>query len=318
MHIFDSEATTEPGRGMEVSMRGVEELLKSGFILLDKSAGPTSHQLTAWVREMFGVDKLGHGGTLDPFATGVLPLLFGKTMKLTSRILTHDKTYIAVMRFSTPCSREELEQALESQRGKVYNIPPEISAVKVQVRTRSIDKVEIIDINEEFAILEIECEAGTYVRTMARDIGLLLNQKVELRELRREYSGEFSLAQSVNVQQVADAYWLWKEQGDDSALKRILHPVERLLDSLPKVIIKDGAIGAICHGAPLHRPGIVRIAEGISAGDEVLLESLKGEAIAIATLERDSDKMSDLTHGEMARPNTVLMDQETYPRQWGS
>lgn len=318
MHVFDAEATTEPGRGMDVNSRGVEDLMKSGFILLDKSAGPTSHQLTAWVRKMFEVDKLGHGGTLDPFATGVLPLLFGKSMKLTSRILTHDKTYVAVMRFSSPCSREDLEQVLQSQKGKVYNIPPEISAVKVQVRTRRIDEVEILDHNDEFAILRIECEAGTYIRTMARDIGLILNQKVELRELRREKSGNFSLDESVNILQVADAFWLWKENGDDSALKKIIHPAEKLLESLPKVVIKDGAIGAICHGAPLHRPGIIRIEQGIQAGEEVLLESLKGEAVAIAVLDKDSDKMSELTHGEMARPKTVLMDAETYPRQWGS
>ncbi len=267
---------------------------------------------------MFGVEKLGHGGTLDPFATGVLPLLFGKSMKLTSRILSHNKTYIAVLRFNSPCSSEDLRQALDCQIGKVYNIPPEISAVKVQVRTRTIEEITILDQNGEYAVLKIECEAGTYIRTMARDIGLLLDQKIELRELRRVRSGNFSLEESVNIQQVADAYWLWKESGDDSAIKRIIHPVERLLDSLPKVVIKDGAIGAICHGAPLHRPGIVSIDEGVGSGEEVLIQSLKGEAVAVATLEKSSDEMPSLNQGEMARPNTVLMNQDTYPRQWGS
>jgi len=318
MHLFDPDATTEPNRGLEVSARGVEDLLGSGFILLDKAAGPTSHQLTAWVRDMFGVDKLGHGGTLDPFATGVLTLLFGKTMKLTSRILSHNKTYIAVLRFSSPCSKEELVSVLENQIGRVYNIPPEVSAVKVQVRTRNIESIDILDQNEDFVILKIDCEAGTYIRTMARDIGLMLDRKIELRELRRVRSGDFSLEESVSIQQVADAFWLWKENGDDTSLKKIIHPVERLLDSLPKVVIKDGAIGAICHGAPLHRPGIISIEEDLEAGTEVLLQSLKGEAVAIAKLELSSNDMVGINQGEMARPNTVLMNQDTYPRQWGS
>ena len=82
-HILDADASTNPSIGGEPDSRDVMERLASGFILLDKPAGPTSHQLASWARDMFGLERLGHGGTLDPFATGVLPLMAGKAMKLT-------------------------------------------------------------------------------------------------------------------------------------------------------------------------------------------------------------------------------------------
>ena len=100
-------------------------------------------------------------------------------------------------------------------------MPPEISAVRVQVRTRKISKFDILDFDGTSLLTHIECEAGTYVRTMARDLGLLLDTPVELKELRRPKSGEFSLIQSITMQQLADAYWLWKEKGEEDAMLHI-------------------------------------------------------------------------------------------------
>jgi tRNA pseudouridine(55) synthase len=95
--ILDNDAETSPDHGSVPAERSIEQLFDSGFILLDKAPGPSSHQVSAWARDMMGLEKLGHGGTLDPFATGLLPLLAGKAMRLTGRILTHDKSYLAVL-----------------------------------------------------------------------------------------------------------------------------------------------------------------------------------------------------------------------------
>ncbi|MGB1491315.1 MAG: PUA domain-containing protein, partial [Candidatus Poseidoniaceae archaeon] len=84
---------------------------------------------------------------------------------------------------------------------------------------------------------------------------------VELKELRRPTSGEFSLNQSITMQQLADAYWLWQEKGEEAAMLRILHPIEDMLSDLPRVVVKDGAAAALSHGAPLLRPGVVSIDE---------------------------------------------------------
>ena len=196
MIVLEKDAKTSPDHGTIPSERTIEQLLESCFILLDKSPGPSSHQVSAWARDMMGLEKLGHGGTLDPFASGLLPLLSGKAMRLTAKILTHDKSYLALFKFGKELGRDEIENKMGMLTGKVYNVPPEISAVRVQVRTRKISKFDILDFDGTSLLTQIECEAGTYVRTMARDLGLLLDTPVELKELRRPTSGEFSLSQS--------------------------------------------------------------------------------------------------------------------------
>ena len=316
MIILDDAAETSPSHGCKPEDRSIDQLLESGFILLDKAPGPSSHQVSAWARDMMGLEKLGHGGTLDPFATGVLPLLAGKAMRLTGRILTHDKSYLAVLKLGKDVELSDLEEKMSLLTGKVYNVPPEISAVKVQVRTRRISRFEILDVEETSVLTHIECEAGTYVRTMARDLGLLLDTPVELKELRRPSSGEFSLSNAVTMQQLADAYWLWKEKGESEAINRILHPLEDMLSEVPQIVIKDGAAAALSHGAPLLRPGVVSIPEDLGVGSEVLLVTIKGEAVALANLVQPSKVIPEMTQGEVAKPNCVLMKEDTYPRSW--
>ena len=316
MIVLDAEAVTSPDHGVSPGDRTIDQLFESGFILLDKAPGPSSHQVSAWARDMIGLEKLGHGGTLDPFATGLLPLLSGKAMRLTGRILTHDKSYLAVLKIGREVEKTELEENMAKLTGKVYNVPPEISAVRVQVRTRKISRFEILDFDGTTVLTHIECEAGTYVRTMARDLGLLLDSPVELKELRRPSSGEFSLKQAVTMQQLADAHWLWKEKDDSSAIQRILHPVEDMLGGVPRIVIKDGAAAALSHGAPLLRPGVVSIPEDLGVGSEVLLVTIKGEAVALATLVQPSKVIPEMTQGEVAKPNCVLMKEDTYPRSW--
>jgi len=316
MIILEKDAKTSPDHGTIPSERTVEQLLESCFILLDKSPGPSSHQVSAWARDMMGLEKLGHGGTLDPFASGLLPLLSGKAMRLTGRILTHDKSYLAIFKFGKEFDRDELEEKMAMLTGKVYNVPPEISAVRVQVRTRKISKFDILDFDGNSLLTHIECEAGTYVRTMARDLGLLLDTPVELKELRRPTSGEFSLNQSITMQQLADAYWLWQQKGEEDAMLRILHPIEDLLSDLPRVVVKDGAAAALSHGAPLLRPGVVSFDEDLKVGSEVLIVTMKGEAVAIAKMSQNSKVIPDMNQGEVAKPNCVLMKEDTYPRSW--
>ena len=316
MIILDADAVTSSDHGCAPADRSIEQLFESGFILLDKAPGPSSHQISAWARDMMGLEKLGHGGTLDPFATGLLPLLAGKAMRLTGRILTHDKSYLAILKIGREVERTELDEKMSQLTGKVYNVPPEISAVRVQVRTRKISRFDILDFDGTTILTHIECEAGTYVRTMARDLGLLLDSPVELKELRRPSSGEFSLSQAITMQQLADAYWLWKENGDSSAIIRILHPVEDMLSGVPKIVIKDGAAAALSHGAPLLRPGVVSIPDDLGVGNEVLLVTMKGEAVALANLVQPSKVIPEMTQGEVAKPNCVLMKEDTYPRSW--
>ena len=289
---LDKEAKTDDAIGAYPDQKSIEQRLESGFFLLDKGAGPTSHQVAAWVRDMLELPRLGHGGTLDPFATGVLPLMAGKAMRLTKQILEHNKTYIAVFSFKSEVDQEALSDVMEQLKGRIYNVPPEISAVRVQVRTRKIYDFTLLDQSTKHMVARIRCEAGTYIRTMARDMGLLLDQPVELKELRREDSGRFKLDECVQLHEIADAIWLWKECNDGEALSRMLHPTEKLLADLPRIVVKDSAVAALAHGAPLLRPGLVSIPDDLSPGQNVLVTSIKGEAVCFVKVNTDSDSIS--------------------------
>lgn len=318
MHLLQSDVSTNPAHGTLPDERDLEALMRSGFILIDKPAGPTSHQLAAWARDLFGLDRLGHGGTLDPFATGVLPLMAGRTMKITNKVLKHTKSYIAVFRFKTVPDSTELASAMAQLTGRIYNVPPEVSAVKVQVRTRRIHTFEQLDMVGQDLVARITCEAGTYIRTMARDLGLMLGGPVVLKELRRETSGLYRLEHCITMDQLADAVWLWKECGEEGALRNVIHPIEKLLVDVPSCTVKDSAVAALTYGAPLLLPGLVSVPSGLKKGSELLVKSLKGEAVAFVTLKVDSDSIPSLENGEVARPSAVLMDTDVYPRRWPS
>ena len=153
--VLDESAVTDDAIGTYPDQKTIEQRLESGFFLLDKGAGPTSHQVAAWVRDMLGLPRLGHGGTLDPFATGVLPLMSGKAMRLTKQILEQNKTYIAVFQFKNEISGEDLEEVMHKLTGRIYNVPPEISAVRVQVRTRKIHDFSLLDQHEKRIVARI-------------------------------------------------------------------------------------------------------------------------------------------------------------------
>ena len=302
--------------GIDPENLSIEQRLASGFILLDKPPGPTSHQIASWVRDLLGLERLGHGGTLDPFATGVLPLMAGKSMKLTKGILKTDKTYIAVLKFAQETNTESLNDVIDKLTGRIYNVPPEISAVKVQVRTRKIYSFELIEATSTQAIVKIACEAGTYIRTIARDMGLLLGYNVELKELRRENSGRFNLIDCVTLQEIADAVWLWKECDNSTALEKIIHPTEKLLLDKPYITVKDSAASALCHGAPLLRPGLIEVSDKLSSGLEVAAFTSKNEVVGIVKMSKGFTEISNETSGEIGKPVMILMEQERYPPQW--
>jgi H/ACA ribonucleoprotein complex subunit 4 len=316
MTIIDSEATTDSKYGCPPERRTVDELLTGGWVLLDKPAGPSSHQLAAWIRDMLGVEKLGHGGTLDPFATGGIVLLSGNATRLTGRILKGDKTYICIFKLPKGITDGVLEKAIASLTGRIHNVPPKESAVKVQVRQRTISTFDLIERDERIILTEIHCEAGTYVRTMSRDMGLLLGGDVELLELRRSKSGAFTENDAVSMHQLTDAIHLWKEHGQPAAMKKILLPVESLLSGIPIITLKDGAVAAVAHGAPLASVGVVGLNSDVQRGDEVLMVSLKGEAVALASMTVNGEDVANMKGGEVARPNLVLMATDVYPKRW--
>lgn len=315
--VIDESPAKTSRHGKIPSERGLEALMEAGVILVDKPPGPSSHQLASWARDILGLKRLGHGGTLDPFATGALTLLLGKATRLTEVVLSGNKTYIAVLKIDSSISSRQVEEVLERFSGEIYNVPPLESAVKIRVRTRTIQEIKLLESDQEDGLhtISVSCQAGTYIRTLARDIGLMLGTPCVLSELHRHSTGSFEQSSLCTMQQLADAAML-AEEGDEEALCRLIAPVERILGSIPGVWVRDSAIASICHGAPLAVPGVVSLDSAMSAGDKTVIWSAKGEAIAVGEMIVDSSDVPNMTEGELVKPKIVLMDKDEYPGAW--
>ena len=314
--IIDSNAVTDSNHGAPVWHRSLEDRLDAGLILIDKPSGPTSHQVAAWAKDILGINHLAHGGTLDPFATGLLTLMTGRARRLTSQVLGHDKEYVGVLKVGGEANMDSLRDAIHTLRGEIYNVPPSESAVKVQVRTRRIRSFEVLDSVKRLASIRVACDAGTYVRTLARDLGLMIDAPIKLVELRRTRSGRFTEDHCVPMEDLVDAVHLWKNMGDASAMLRLVSPIDVLMNGRSGLVIKDGAVAAVTHGAPLTRPGIQAIEGDFESEDEIVLWSMKGEVVALATATRGTAEIPGINVGEVAKPSLVLLQSNVYPRQW--
>lgn len=219
-------------------------------------------QVVAWIRRILKVEKTGHSGTLDPKVTGNLLVCIERATRLVKSQQTSGKEYVCVLRLHGPIkSKKLLEQALEKLSGACFQRPPLISAVKRQLRIRTIYKNTLLEYDDQrhLAVFHVRCEAGTYIRTLCVHLGLLLGVGGHMQELRRVRTGALGEhSNMVTMHDVLDAQWLYENQGDESYLRRIIMPLERLLVNLKRIFVKDSAVNAICYGAKLMLPGVLR------------------------------------------------------------
>ncbi|UCG90084.1 MAG: RNA-guided pseudouridylation complex pseudouridine synthase subunit Cbf5 [Candidatus Heimdallarchaeota archaeon] len=298
--------------------RSVAELLDLGIINLDKPANPTSHEVTAWVKRILGIVKAGHGGTLDPAVTGCLPIALGRATRALRILLLAEKTYICVMKSHAPVSRELLLSILDNFKGKIYQTPPLRSNIKRKLRVRRIYDLKMLDHypNSQLSLLRISCEAGTYIRKLTHDIGLLLGTGAHMQELRRIKTGPFSEKTCVTLQDLRDAWYYYKMEGNETFIRKMIQPVEIICQNIPKLFIRDSAVDAICHGAALTLPGVVRVTEGIEKNSLIAIFTMKEELIAFGQSILSTKEILTLSNGICARTNTVFMEKKTYPSMW--
>ena len=309
-------AKTNPHYGKSPGDRNVRELIRNGFIILDKPAGPTSHQVVAWIKDILEVEKAGHGGTLDPAVTGVLPVALGDAARALQVILVAGKEYVALMKLHKRVEEKQVREMCASFIGEISQVPPLRSAVKRVRRTRRIYYLDVLEIHGNEVLFRVGCEAGTYIRTLCVDIGKKLGVGAQLLELRRTRVGTFSEDDSVTLQDLKDAYVVWREEDDETELRRTILPMERLLDVVPKIVVRDSAVDALCHGASLAVPGVVEIDAELQIGDIAAVLSLKGEGIAVVKMEVPSDQVMTKETGVCATLERVLMNKGTYPSIW--
>jgi H/ACA ribonucleoprotein complex subunit 4 len=275
----------------------------------------------AWIKKILKIEKTGHSGTLDPKTTGCLIVCLNRATRLVKSQQSAGKEYVCVMRLhETLDSEKSLLRALGRLTGPVFQKPPVIAAVKRELRIRHIYESKLVEFDKknDLAIYWISCESGTYVRTLCVHLGLLLGIGAHMQELRRVRSGALTENETlVTMHDVLDAQWLFEHTGDETYLRRVVMPLEYLLVPYPRIVVKDSSVNAICYGAKLMIPGVLKYADGIEVGKEVVLMTTKGEAIALGVAEMTTAVMADCDHGVVAKIKRVIMDRETYPRRWG-
>ncbi len=276
-----------------------------GLLVVDKPAGPTSHDVVDAVRRAYRLRRVGHTGTLDPFATGVLPVCLGRATRLARFLTGHDKAYRATVRlgFATDtddltgrrlgealpvgASLADVDAAARRFLGRQEQLPPAFSAKQVggqrlYARARrgesverraawvSFHAIEVVSYEPPDMVLDVACSAGAYVRALARDLGAALGTGGHLAALRRTRSGPFDLSQAVGL---ADL------DGDP----RRLVPLAELLPDLPAVRLEGRQAEAVRHGRALPKALIANDLELEPEGRVRLLDEA-GELLALAVL----------------------------------
>lgn len=314
--LFKSKDKTNSRYGKRPEDRNLEELLQKGIVNIDKPRGPTSHEVTSWVKKILGISKAGHSGTLDPNVSGVLPVTLGKATKLVKLLMTSNKEYVCTMHLQKDVDKKDLMRILKEYEGNLYQKPPVKSAVKRRVRTRKVHYIDPIEIQSRDVLMRVGCDAGTYIRKLCYDMGLSLGCGATMEELRRTKTGIFTEDSTILLQDLLDASIVSKEEKNEEILKKLIVPYETVLDPLKKIWVKDTAVEALCQGAMLTVPGVSKLNRDIKKGDTVAIMTLKNEAISISDVEMTSEEIMLKEQDIVAKPTTVLMEPGIYPRTW--
>uniref|UniRef100_A0A8C2HX99 H/ACA ribonucleoprotein complex subunit DKC1 n=1 Tax=Cyprinus carpio TaxID=7962 RepID=A0A8C2HX99_CYPCA len=266
--------------------RNIHDYVRTGFINLDKPANPSSHEVVAWIKRILRVEKTGHSGTLDPKVTGCLIVCVERATRLVKSQQSAGKEYVGIVRLHNALENEhQLARALECLTGALFQRPPLIAAVKRQLRVRTIYESKLIEYDAE--------------RRLVRSG--VMGEKDNL----------------VTMHDVLDAQWQFDHNKDETYLRRVIYPLEKLLISHKRIVMKDSAVNAICYGAKIMLPGVLRYEDGIEVNQDIVVITTKGEAICTAVALMTTAVISTCDHGVVAKIKRVIMERDTYPRKWG-
>jgi tRNA pseudouridine55 synthase len=283
-----------------------------GILIVAKPAGPTSHDIVALVRRLAATKRVGHGGTLDPFASGVLPVFLGHGTRVVEYHLGDRKRYRATICFGATSTTDDLEgeltpmdgagptralvdAGLGSLTGTISQRPPAYSAIKVagrrayamaragetvvlEPREVTIDTLDVVswddsDTDRPIAVVDVVCSAGTYIRALARDLGESVGSGAYLGALTRTASGPFELDQAVSLEALREA-----SAESPDGLRSLLLPIDTGLEAFPSIILSTAEVAAVARGQ------FVRPDAGLpAAGERFRLRDAAGTLIAIAT-----------------------------------
>ena len=310
---------TNDNYGHYPDRRPIESLLYYGLVLVDKPAGPTSHEVVAWVKRVLEIEKAGHSGTLDPGATGLLPVGLGEGTKALSVLLLGPKEYYALARLHSHVSDDRLKRVMHEFTGELYQRPPQRSSVRRVTRVRTVYEFDYLENYDRLVLMRILCQAGTYIRKIIYDIGEVLSPGATMVELRRTRVSNLSEQSGmVRLHDLADAFSRYKESKDDEKLRRLIVPIEHCLEGIRGITVRDTAVDALCHGAPLAVPGVVAVPVDLRVGELVGVYTLKGEIVGLGQAAMTKDEIEQNARGIAFAMKRIIMKPNTYPKAWRS
>ena len=178
----------------------------------------------------------------------MLPICLNKTTPLLKVQQSEGKVYVCEIKLNKKCNEKDFMNAVEKLTGHLYQKPPLECAVKRELRLRWIYSIEVLEFYDKTAFFIVKCEAGSYIRTLCVHLGLMIGCGAEMGELRRIKSGFITEDSCVTLHDLKDAFYQYRTSGDDSVIRKVVKPLEFLLVSLPRIIIKDSSVSSICHG----------------------------------------------------------------------
>jgi len=250
--------------------------------------------------------------------TGVLPVTLEESRKVVQALLHSGKEYVCVMKLHGEAKEKQIRKVFEEFEDVIYQRPPLRASVKRQLRTRRIYYLDFLEMEGRNVLFRAGCEGGTYLRKLCFDMGEVLGCGAHMQELRRTRAGPFVEGGKDFVTLHDVAYWFmeWQEKKDEEILRHFIRPMEDALALVPRVLVRDSAVDAVCHGANLTAPGVLSLESGISKGSLVVVLTLKGEAVALAKAAVSTDDLLKMEHGIVAETERVLMPRGTYPKCW--
>ena len=290
--------------------RSVEELLSYGIVNINKSAGPTSHQIVDFVKSSLEIKKAGHSGTLDPGVTGVLPIALEKATRITNVLLKAGKEYVGLMYLHKDVDEERLNEIIKEFVGEVEQLPPLRSAVKREKRKRNVYYFKILEKKGRNVLFKVGCEAGTYIRRICDDTGKKLGTGAHMKELIRTKVAGFTNENWCSLQDLSDAFVLYKG-GNEIEIRKLIFNIEKAVEFLPKIWVVDSAVDSICHGANLNVPGISKLNE-FNEKEVVALMTLKDELIGLGETRMNSKDVLEKEKGMAVKTSKVFMERKVY------
>ncbi|UCC93795.1 MAG: RNA-guided pseudouridylation complex pseudouridine synthase subunit Cbf5 [Thermoplasmata archaeon] len=315
--LVRAKARSDPAHGHPFDARPIADHMEYGIVVLDKPAGPSSHQVAAWARDAVGAKKAGHAGTLDPKVTGMLVVALDSGTRALDLVRQAGKEYVTELVLHKEVEKGRLRKTLKGFVGDVIQMPPKKSAVRRVLRTRRVYSIQLLEHSPRLALIRVHCEAGTYIRSLCHDIGQALGTGAHMGDLRRTCVGPFGEAEMVTLQDLRDAAVWLEEDGEEEEMRRIVRPMEELLTDLPRIVVRDSAVDALCHGAPLAVAGVLEVDETVMKGRHVAVFTGKGEAVGYGHATMTAEQMVEAKDGIAAELARVFMREGTYPRGWG-